>query len=1503
VSSFTLHSIPRSALCKPRSVRLVIALIVGLSLTLALAQGTNAQQPTICNGGPLPAQAILLPLPSQQPDLRVTGKCTVQPAKDYYYGNVNIYDKGELIFAETKDSRTDLWVSSIIIENGGTMVAGTPATPYGLKGGRLTIHIYGEASPSAIDSNGNRVPADQQGQGVPCQSGTAAVPCGIPKGVWEDNGTNLIPGCVGLDPPSTTCLPGLPAAVKDYFYQYGPLYGDGKVVDSGLDKGKVGYFGYKTLAVSFGGTLALYGYKGASYDPDTDNDHTSSGVSWIRLAEDLVPGADSLTLEKDPKGPGMGRIEARWRADDEIVVTTTDYLPGHSEKLTISDKYSIMGGTKVPLTMTPEVQWPHVGKRFQLATRIAAAAGRLTIDPQLVGDGAETRAAVALLTRSIRIVSEGDGAVVLRTPHIETFDEASARTPCPNAQPPKNGCYYFGAHMVVRQGFEKVQIQGVEFKQMGQGGRLAHYPVHFHMARKTPAGTFVKDSSVNESMTRWYVIHSTQGVTLARNVGWESIGHGYYLEDATETDNNFYSNIGIFARAAVENIQNPRKVPGILAYNRPTNPPSPETAFPNFPYRSDNVHPSVFWITNGWNDFIGNMAAGAGACGAAYWFVPASNSDMPDVGMPMMHMKWSGYAALQMTHTVGEPPIVIPDLGYSGTTPLKSFYKNYATSAMSSFQTTDDAPDCDGFIAAEATFAPPFTSANTLREVKSIAPAPTTDNQKDLYYPHAIGGERRATRCPLVNGQYDCSAVRACANGNKASKYVEQKQCTAVMLDHYTSAFNWANGNVSAVWLRPKWYLLDNSVLSDVQNGALTFITGGDYTHASIIEGYWGLARNSIFIGTTQPDNPKYASNGGPFQNNPLSCDNPVGPPLDGWCLNSAQGISMPLSNFFVNQRFYNIYDGPAYQDSNVFLDIGPSPCPGAPSNSNRGNCMYGSGLALGVRKDPTDPTGKTCYLPNAAIAWKQPNGFIYPPAFHSRNMFFDKVGIRHYVIDPLFQAPAGVTKEQNFGQGGTYLSDATAVEAAYCVFPGNTGVFNGWSGIDRQTELNDDDGSLTGLSNSLQQTTPPMPPNPLKQTISVNDDTYFTAPVETAECSSNLGSNVDPSTACFAPKSTQPAVTAKTSPYDYLITVVAPGCSQNSPPPSKPFGRCDDNPDNGLGGIWSSDCHDDGCYGVPLYRQFLAGADNPETDPNNPSKWTGEWAHWVANGCNTNPRTVQCRWPFIRMAGANIYQRNTLTVNHGTYYLETTVPLATQSPGGEVFTNVTASNLRAYNEFQEGQTYYVFFVYAKQTIKQTYQIYVGTGCNETTSIRAVRGNIDTGPVKFTDNTPLHPTWLTAKCEENISGGKTGILTVTVDFTGQIELEPGPASGLCKPQTFCNATGSSCGCAFDTSDPLAQASSNPQQVVDECQATCSTWAVKDLDCPEAGCLGFAFTLAGFKADGVLTHRPKPKPFPMIAETGKPDWLTLFDRTKTAPDSSTGGQCFYPKLPGTDCPVP
>jgi hypothetical protein len=121
----------------------------------------------------------------------------------------------------------------------------------------------------------------------------------------------------------------------------------------------------------------------------------------------------------------------------------------------------------------------------------------------------DLRAAVGLLSRSIVIYSLGSSASTL-------FPSASSCTA-------NNPDCYFGGHVIARQGFAKFQVQGVEFRQLGQGGRMGHYPVHFHLAKSTAyTNAFIKDSSVWDSNTRFIAVHGTHEVTLARNVGYLS---------------------------------------------------------------------------------------------------------------------------------------------------------------------------------------------------------------------------------------------------------------------------------------------------------------------------------------------------------------------------------------------------------------------------------------------------------------------------------------------------------------------------------------------------------------------------------------------------------------------------------------------------------------------------------------------------------------------------------------------------------------------------------------------------------------------------------------------------------------------------------------------------------------------------------------------------------------------------------------------------------------------
>jgi hypothetical protein len=1181
-------------------------------------------------------------------------------AGTYHYGNVNVYGGGSLTF---DDAAIDFWATSILIENQGSIIAGSPTQAIGTNGGIVTFHLYGMDQGAAPFGTA----PGQGGQGITCKSPGGT--CGVPPSIWNSNAD-----------PTNPVKSMLPGGVTDYFYAYEPLpYDDGGMVK--------GYFGYKVLALSYGGTLQLFGKKGATYGTV---DPSNSGTSWVRLAQTLPVGESMLVLDR----PVDWQPADQTHPGDQIVVTTTDYLPGHSEQFTVTG----VSPDKMTVTVMEKARYIHNGERFDLSMLPARLGIAL--------DAAETRAAVALLSRSIRIVSEGNAF----------------------GQPfPSGPGQYFGGHTIVRQGFAAYQVQGVEFYQLGQGGRMAHYPVHFHMARNTPPNTFIQDCSVHDSMTRWYTVHATHGVTLARNVGYLSVGHGYYIEDGTETENQFFSNIGIFARSAVDNAQNPRQVPGILS--------APDgIGSENVPYHTDFDHPAVFWIMNGYNDFQYNMAAGAGACGACFWLVPGSTSG------PSRHQHWESYASIQAT----------PDR--AATAPLKSFRGNYCTSAMNSFNVIGDTTACLGIGPNDATDLPAV--------VNTLAPA---SGDTDYYPIVSGGGGRFPTRCdPPVT---DCSAVPMCSEGNR-------QNCEVTVPDHYTSSFHWTEENFAAIWLRPHWYLLTNSVLSDVQNGGLTFITGGDYTHAETTTGHWALARHDVFIGETQPNN-SLASSAGPFNAaSGLSCDTQQG----NNCLSRAEGVAFPLSDFGNNQRLFNIYDGPSYQDANAYLNIQKTTIADCTPNPN-GNCfnsqsMYGR--VLGMPRD-----GSTCYLPNAAIAWKQPNGFYYPPAFHSRNLFFQNVDIRHFVIEPSFLPDS-------------FKTDTAAVPDRYCTW--NSTMFDNFTAIDRQTVLNDDDGSLTGLVN----------------TISVNEDSFFSAPVQTIECASDM--------------------TARTSPYEYVTTVVYPGCAANVDFPTAQS-RC--------GQLWSQFCTTPACYGVPLYRQYMTSTEKQ-------------------NGARQDDGSNRS----IRLMAMALWQRSNLTANNGLYYVDTTVGAARQG--------MSASDL---NVFQPGQTYYLFLLYAQPSTQQTYQVYVGQDptFDPTASVGLVRANIDNAPLGFA------PAAWPAEWTRDYDP-KTGILTVTMTMAPFADQFGATRAASCGPPSFCTWNGSACVCALDASDPLYA------DCIADDSAICN-YAGYAADCPQGGCLGFSVTLpASFATDPTVNPRPDPVPFPQT-----PVWNVPW----TLASQDLAGSCYQP----------
>jgi hypothetical protein len=1334
----------------------------------------------------------ILPAGDVNTDLQISSvACKVDgsaPGGNYVYRNVNIYGGGSLTFDDTK---INFHAHSILIENGGTMQAGFDAP----LAGPLSIWLYG--------SKDDGIPS------ITCVSTN----CGVPQKIWDSNplvATNVANGTMVMpSAPCTLASTADPTVLSpvgtDCFYQY-------EVFEPGDAPGA--FFGKKVLAVSYGGSLLLRGKKGireaTANGLAIDATPSDSSTSWVRLTENISAGTTSFHVD---------RPVPTWVAGDQIVVTSTDYLPGHSEQLTISGISTDSMGTKIGVSSSTSsnpvagTQFSHWGEAYDYSGFPATTGPR--DDPNGPTTRAsrhlENRAAVALLSRSIMIQSEG------QNPVLQDRNTKNPRTD-PHFPVVAGGSYY-GGHTLVRDGFAEFQVQGVEFANLGQGGEIGHYPVHFHMARTVPpsttvppfAGTYLADSSIHDSNTRFVTIHATQGLLVARNVGYRSIGHGYYLEDATEINNRLYSNIGIQSIAAVYSDQNISSVPGILSQ---TGNSEQEV----LPFHSDYDHPSIFWIMNTWNDFQYNVAVGAGTCGACYWTPPAFNSGYS------VYETWDSYAAIQGPGTRTG----------AGSAPLMNFVGNSCSAAMLAFQTNGSTATCQGVTSSDV------STAGKLQAVPNPTPTPTAS------YPNVVGGGKRqqATVCDATT--QNCNTIVPC-NGS-----TNEGACAVTVLDHFSTSFNWAQLNDAAVLLRGWWYLLTDSSITDVQNGGLQMVTGGGYSRSDVAQGFWNLSSHNLFVGNTQPiipgandggvpANPN-ASNAGPFNPyglnslSPAEC--PYGANGGSYCISPSQGIAFEGAAFSNSQRLLNIYDGPTFEDSDAFADIHtlkigtvkncrrPGDDVGNPGVCN--NLGWENAFNSGVLQYPAgNSTSSTteCVLPNAAISWKQPNGFYYPPSFDSRNLYFDtSVEIRHFVIDPLWGK-------------NSFLPEMGAIQNTYCTW--QPGDFSQFSDIDRQTELTDLDGSLTGLLSGTASGNEP--------TISVNNDpisdptsavydptvssNFFNAPVITAECATNVPAS---------PNVPMPTATVNTSPYEYVTTAVFPDCG-------------------GVGGsctsTWGTSCTNQACYGVPLYRQYLTG---PEM-----TAWNSD----------------HTRYPNIRMQSQATGQRSNLTMNHGSYYIDSTVPLATQLGSN---TGPDTKPIAYPNVFLAGHAYYIYVLYAKPSLHQTYSMYIGTGL----SSAAGEGAIATGIVNpfpgttptFTAGTGSSPDWITAKTYDPT----TGVVSVTIDLSQQTSVFNAVQSQFCQPTTYCSANSDgSCGCKAGTSCVAAD-------------SVCS-WGPKEIDCPPAGCFGFSITLpASFQT--ATTTQPIPPPAPVLfSNSGDPYFAPGNIQFSNVPES-VAGSCYYPTPP-------
>jgi hypothetical protein len=230
-------------------------------------------------------------------------------------------------------------------------------------------------------------------------------------------------------------------------------------------------------------------------------------------------------------------------------------------------------------------------------------------------------------------------------------------------------------------------------------------------------------------------------------------------------------------------------------------------------------------------------------------------------------------------------------------------------------------------------------------------------------------------------------------------------------------------------------------------------------------------------------------------------------------------------------------------------------------------------------------------------------------------------------------------------------------------------------------------------------------------------------------------------------------------------------------------------------------------------------------------------------------------------MMGQGTGQRSNLTLNHGSYYIDTTVPLEDQKV---VDPNVFLAN----------QTYYLYFLYATAHFHQTYSLYIGKVSEQAAFDAVTPGRIGVESAAYSFAPVPGGNWITNKKYDP----DTGLLTLTIDLGQQGGEFDGDRADFCQPQTYCSykpAT-KSCGC---------RAGSNCKE-----DSVCN-WAVKDIDCPIAGCFGLSIKMPGeFKAVKQTGLPPAP-----IRFTGDPESDPFFragNVTFKNESQTVAGSCYY-----------
>lgn len=274
--------------------------------------------------------------------------------------------------------------------------------------------------------------------------------------------------------------------------------------------------------------------------------------TWVKLGAHANAGDTEIKLAEAITG---------WRVGDHVIVTTTNSKERiNSRKSLRSDNaWGSDARTKFPPQTEDRTIKALSGDGMELDR---------PLDESHLGEG-DYRGEVANLSRNVI---------------IESLDPVKGR-----------------GHTMYHR-YSTGSISYVELRHMGKEGLLGKYPIHVHLAGETMRGSYVQGASIWDSGNRWVTVHGTNYFIVRDCVGYQAVGHGFFLEDGSEVFNVFDRNLGVQCYVGK---------------------PLPDQALP-----FDHNDGAGFWWANSLNTFTRNVAVECDRYGFRFEATPTKGFDL-----------------------------------------------------------------------------------------------------------------------------------------------------------------------------------------------------------------------------------------------------------------------------------------------------------------------------------------------------------------------------------------------------------------------------------------------------------------------------------------------------------------------------------------------------------------------------------------------------------------------------------------------------------------------------------------------------------------------------------------------------------------------------------------------------------------------------------------------------------------------------------------------------------